>query len=380
MVKYLFVLISCFVVLHKMNSQNIVTNSSFEEFIDFSKSDILNWHKVQESDTPDYFNFGEVTPNNNIYNKYMGNIEPKSGDGFVGIFCYRKSTVRGIKNIREFIEAPLKQALEKDSLYKIELSIRLDIESNLALKNFGVLFPEITCTAIKKFNPFLIKPQVAFDTVLLDSTSSWMTLKSYYKADGTEKNIVIGNFSSDTKTQKKKVFYRKEKGKRYKWDLLEKEQASYYYVDDISVEKVPVIQKQPIEEDTVVIEQDTIYNINKLEVDSAIILRNINFEFNKSELLPASYQELKKLEKLLQDNPTVRIMLEGHTDNVGGYEFNLKLSNDRVKSVVSYLVGQGIDASRLEYAGYSYSKPLAPNSTEEGRKKNRRVVFKIISK
>ncbi len=375
----IFIITICFI---NADAQNLVPNPSFENYVDFSKFDDLNWHKVQTTDTPDYFNFSVENPSNSIYNKYMGNISPHSGDGFVGIFCYRNSSVRGIKNIREFIENKLITNLEKDSLYKIELSLRLDIESNLALKNFSVLFSKQSEYQSSNFKPFSQTLLVEFNSVWLDSTSNWVTLQALYKAQGNENYILLGNFKNDVHSQKKHVFYKKERKKRYKWDLLEKELASYYYIDDVKVEMIPAKHKKPdiLQKDTFIQKPDSLFNIDQLEIDSAVVLRNINFEFNKSDLLPESFPELNKLQVLLKDNPGVRIMLEGHTDNVGGYDFNLKLSVERVESVVEYLINQGIDPGRMEYAGYSYSKPLVSNSTEEGRKKNRRVTFKIISK
>lgn len=72
--------------------------------------------------------------------------------------------------------------------------------------------------------------------------------------------------------------------------------------------------------------------------------------------------------------------ISGHTDNVGSYRANQRLSEARAKSVVDYLVNQGIDSGRLEYKGYSFTQPVADNNTEEGRAQNRRVEFKVLSK
>ena len=378
----LILLSICLAIGSTVKAQNLVLNSSFERFVDFNRNDSANWHKVQKSDTPDYFNFNPQNPVNNIYNKYMGNIAPKSGHGFVGVFCYRVSSVRGIRNIREFIESPLSAPMHKDSLYKIQLSLRLDIESNLAIKNFGVYFSTGLCSKNKKFNPFVLPPHIEFDSILLDSTHDWITLQAMYKARGNENNIVLGNFKSDRKTFKRNVFYKKKRGKRYKWDLLENEKAAYYYIDDVIVEKVEQHQETIAEvgENNDSLTIGPLLNVDEIEVDSVIILENIVFEFNKSDLLPSSFVELNRLKSFMVNNPVVRIKLEGHTDNIGDYDFNLKLSINRVEAVVAYLIDEGIAASRMEYAGYSFSRPLVSNDTEEGRKVNRRVTFKIIGK
>ena len=89
---------------------------------------------------------------------------------------------------------------------------------------------------------------------------------------------------------------------------------------------------------------------------------------------------LDNIVKLLQSNETLRIEISGHTDNVGSAKTNIRLSADRAKAVVDYLVKQGIPESNLEYQGYGFSQPIAPNTTEDGRAQNRRVEFKILSK
>ncbi len=120
--------------------------------------------------------------------------------------------------------------------------------------------------------------------------------------------------------------------------------------------------------------------LKKFEVGSSIILNNIFFDTGESGLTPESHAELGVLYQLMVDNPDARVKVSGHTDNVGGWELNKRLSEDRAKSVVDYLIDKGIDPDRLEYEGYAYSEPIASNETEEGRQKNRRTEFEIIAK
>lgn len=118
--------------------------------------------------------------------------------------------------------------------------------------------------------------------------------------------------------------------------------------------------------------------LKKIEVGKSIVLRNIFFDTGKSTLRPESYAELGILYQLLSDNPKMRIEISGHTDNKGSAALNKKLSESRAKSVVDYLISKGIDASRLEYKGYGFDKPIATNDTEAGRQENRRTEFKVI--
>ncbi len=364
-------------------SQNHVPNGSFEDYIDFDTAKTFGWHKVQSSDTPDYFNLDRNNPYNDMFDKYIGGARAKDGSAFVGIFCYRVQPYRKVRDIREYIETALTDTLQKDSLYRVELSLCLDGESNIAVKNFGVYFSGSSNINSRDVTSFRVHPQVEFYSSFLDSTRNWIDLKTLYKAEGFEKYIVLGNFLPDRSTGIEKIIPERIKGKKDKWNMTKKELSAYYYIDDVVIEKVTVPHVSP---DTVAITEngeeyeETSFDISKIEVDSAIVLKNIQFEFNKSDLLPSSYHEIDKLYRLMTANPGIRVKLEGHTDNIGSYDFNLKLSERRVETVAAYLISKGIDPDRVEYAGYSYDYPLVPNDTPEGRAVNRRVVFKIIQK
>ncbi len=120
-------------------------------------------------------------------------------------------------------------------------------------------------------------------------------------------------------------------------------------------------------------------NLANIKKDVKIVLRNVFFETGSAKLKPTSYAELGRLTQLLNEIPTLRIEISGHTDNKGGHAANQKLSAARAKAVVTFLISEGIDASRLEHKGYSYDQPVADNKTAEGRAQNRRVEFKVLS-
>lgn len=122
------------------------------------------------------------------------------------------------------------------------------------------------------------------------------------------------------------------------------------------------------------------FQLDKIDVGAKMVLNNIFFETNKATIKPESTVELERLAKLLVENPTIRLEISGHTDNVGSYRSNQKLSESRAKSVVDYLINLGVASNRLEYKGYSFNQPIADNKTEEGRAQNRRVEFKVLSK
>ena len=101
---------------------------------------------------------------------------------------------------------------------------------------------------------------------------------------------------------------------------------------------------------------------------------------DKYELKPESKVELVKLSALLKNNPTMKIIIGGHTDNVGSDEDNMILSDNRAKAVYNRLVEHGIKAERLKWKGYGETKPIETNDTPEGRANNRRTDFVVFEK
>lgn len=108
------------------------------------------------------------------------------------------------------------------------------------------------------------------------------------------------------------------------------------------------------------------------------VLQNIFFDVDKYELKDKSVTELGKILRFLKENPSLKVEISGHTDNVGSESYNVQLSGKRAQSVYNYLVDNGIDRSRLSIKGYGASRPVADNSTEEGRQQNRRIEFKLV--
>jgi outer membrane protein OmpA-like peptidoglycan-associated protein len=106
----------------------------------------------------------------------------------------------------------------------------------------------------------------------------------------------------------------------------------------------------------------------------SVALYGIYFDFNKADIKPESAPTLEQIAMLLKDQPKLKLLVVGHTDNVGMFSFNLDLSQRRANAVVNDLVTKyRIDTNRLTPFGVSFASPVASNSTEEGRAKNRRV-------
>ncbi|WP_367867519.1 OmpA family protein [Pedobacter sp. WC2423] len=119
--------------------------------------------------------------------------------------------------------------------------------------------------------------------------------------------------------------------------------------------------------------------LEKLKPGANVVLKNIFFDTNKSELLPPSITELTNLLQLLQANTSVKIEIQGHTDNEGNAEANQALSVQRSKAVYDYLITNKVNPQRLTFKGFGATKPISSNDTPAGRQQNRRTSFIITS-
>jgi OOP family OmpA-OmpF porin len=112
-------------------------------------------------------------------------------------------------------------------------------------------------------------------------------------------------------------------------------------------------------------------------VERTIILDDVLFDFDKSNVKPEAGAILDRLVAFMNENKDKSVNLSGHTDNVGTEAYNQRLSERRVNSVKDYIVKKGVDAGRVSGQGFGESKPIADNKTREGRAKNRRVEIKV---
>ncbi len=128
-------------------------------------------------------------------------------------------------------------------------------------------------------------------------------------------------------------------------------------------------------------EADSVYTKNialqPVLLNASFVFNNVLFANNSFELPKTGLIELEKLLQVLQENPSLKLQIGGHTDNTGRPEDNEKLSTNRAKSIVEWLTSKGIEGNRLSFKGFAATKPIAENNTEAGRAKNRRTEFTI---
>ncbi len=158
--------------------------------------------------------------------------------------------------------------------------------------------------------------------------------------------------------------------------------GEYSFILPQGVYQLKAVAKKYIpQEATVVVEggKETIRDFALLKKRMRFTFRNIYFDFNKSTIRPESYPVLDSIVQWLQENPTVKVRIEGHTDTRGSRRYNKRLSQARANAVREYLIQHGIDPKRLVAVGYGEERPVVfPERTEEDYQKNRRVEFYIL--
>lgn len=131
------------------------------------------------------------------------------------------------------------------------------------------------------------------------------------------------------------------------------------------------------------ISSDSVYHVDiplePIEANAKVILKNVFFDTKKTDLKPESISELDNVVRLMNENPNMKIQINGYTDNIGTPADNLKLSAGRALAVVNYLLYKGVRKERLSYKGFGEADPIATNETEQGRAMNRRTELRVVS-
>jgi OmpA-OmpF porin, OOP family len=398
------ILVILFISYNLSIAQNLVQDSSFEK-INSCVNDISQlkrskyWYPPIEC-TPDLFTkcFDRTKSRVKINpcgvpQNVSGYQQPHTGENYAGIVLYCEKPT----GYNEYIATKLKSRLVADKKYCLKYFISLANSSMYRVSEIGSFFyseddvtskyitaymgyEEIQQIREKKimthqYPPINATPQIINDIDFLTDTMNWVCLKSVYQAKGEEEYLTIGAFVLHSKP---KSFEGKRVPLLYSKMVANIGGAAYYYIDDVTLVPIQNDSECTCGNDTainVIVSKDS---ISKPEVGKVVVLNNIYFETDKSELLASSNEELDKLYEMLMNNPKIVIEISGHTDNTGTKDHNKLLSEARAKAVVDYLIKKGIQKVRLTYAGYGADKPIDTNATEEGRAKNRRVELTIL--
>ncbi len=340
---------------------NIVPNPGFESYSGtpigwFYKgkhfTDVMKYWDSATSASPDVFG-PKVRVPAHWAAKGFGKQSAHLGESMAGITAY--GCEEGKPHCREYIQIQLQEPLVKGQGYYAEFYVS-HLPRSIQVNGIGMYFSE---AKIKVNTDALLdyKPQVTAPHILSAPEHRWIKVSGTFIADTEAEYLLIGNFFSDSLTSKKIPFS----------NCLN---YAYYYIDDVVLKKTDPYIEVPVQADDLC--------CITVEEGKIIPLKNIFFNTDKAELLPRSYVELRKLLKLMEDNPEMVIEIRGHTDSLGEHDYNVYLSRKRAKAVVEFLNQNGINRSRTRYKGFGNAEPVATNETDEGRQLNRRVEFLII--
>jgi outer membrane protein OmpA-like peptidoglycan-associated protein/tetratricopeptide (TPR) repeat protein len=253
---------------------------------------------------------------------------------------------------------------EKD-IYMITF---LGPEKEMVLNNEDNLLASIASPIKETVIAPVVEVKAAALTILKGIITDALTtkpLEATIEIIDNQKNELVASFTSNSSSGKYLVSL--PAGKNY--GIAVKKDGYLFHSENFDIPAISAFQE---------VTKDIA--LRNVAVGTKIILKNIFFDFDKATLRSESTNELERLTKLLNDVPTLKIEISGHTDAKGAADYNQKLSQSRAKAVVDYLVKAGIAADRLTFAGYGKDQPIATNDTDEGRQLNRRTEFKIISK
>jgi OmpA-OmpF porin, OOP family len=347
-----------------------VPNGGFEEYVkcpgDFSRASAefraREWY-APTGGTPDLFNtcsHGQA----GVPHNWAGVADAYEGLGYAGIYLYMAMPV---ENYREYLQCKLNSLLIKDSTYRVEFRFKLSSYSMYAIDRIGVVLSDAALKA-KHDRVLPVKPTLVYvqDSALNKETGYWQKFAMEYKARGTEQFITIGNFGNDEETRTYKIKFQASQQEMLAY-------SAYYYIDDVQV-----MLKFPPPDPLLAGISIHAFGEESTTLDKTYVLKNIQFHYDSYKLMVSSFEELDRLVYWLHENPTVKVLLSGHTDNRGSDRYNLVLSLNRAKSVAAYLKAHGISAHRIETYGYGKERPLIDAQTEEAQAINRRVEVKFV--
>lgn len=366
--------------LNAQTVQNLVRNPSFEQYQfipeELGSIEALSHCFTSNRSTPDYFHSRSNSELVDVPFNRMGNTLARTGLAYTGIYSF---TERYLKNdFREYIQLQLKQPMLSGASYCIKAHVFLAQSSNRALKSLGILASRLKFDLAHEHD---IKvghhhSLSATDYGFLEQRD-WIEITCLYKAMGGEQYISIGNFLDDKTTEFKAVEPSSD-------NLSKHVDFAYYYIDDVCVTDVQKNLQCDCGnydylsnrmEERIIVD----FNVQKqnLKIGQVVILRGLKFEKGTSKLLEGTMQSVDDLLSLLKSQPEYAIELSGHTSDHGDPQKNQILSKKRAEAVYNYLLSAGISSDRMTYRGYGQSRPIALNTSEEGRSKNERVQFLI---
>lgn len=337
---------------------NIIPNPGFEEYSNVP----LGWfYSGKDFSTVMRYWFSATAASPDVYgpkvfipkhwrDKGFGDVQPHSGYSMVGITTY--GCKEGKPHCREYVQIQLSEPTVQGQRYALKFWYQ-PLAAGISNNRIGIYLSEYPIN--EAIDSVVVRRPHAEAAFVLHTNGIWKKFEAEWIAPFQANYLTIGNFTSDQYT-----------------DINTSNSTlpfGYYYIDDVSMIKIPPIVPVPIERGDL--------SLIKPKKGKTITLKNIYFDLDKSELLPRSHIELNKLVDLMNQFPKMEIEIRGHTDNTGTTEYNQDLSILRARAVSEYLQKQDISPQRLTHQGYGASMPIAKNKNTSGRQRNRRVEIFI---
>ena len=346
-----------------LSAQNLIKNGMFSEYTKpGAHSQITNatgWSSAN-SGTPDlYYNHDGC----NRFTKTVGNYQgTETGEVYAGFSAYyadeaidwqggeaqNNIPVNGIGwgKHAEYLQAELTEPLKGGTTYRISFEVSLSEKSGRAISGLGAYFSnEQNVEANNQRLP--VTPQWS-ESKVMDNKNGWTKISGTFTAQGGEKFVTFGAF--DKNFSEENVAAEGNDNQR-----------AYYFVKGGHLK---IDDGHP--------------DYNELLSGVSMVIPKIFFETGNSNFKAKSFAELDYLAKWLNANPEKNAEISGHTDKSGSLDFNMELSKKRANAVREYLVGKGVNASRLTHEGFGPNRPIDTSGDQHNNAKNRRVEIRLL--
>jgi len=387
-----------FFIFQQGSAQNLVVNGGFERQLPRKAGiwqvppnpcQFAGASEVVNSSAEGWKTFEVQTPDLLVWDSINGCPtfpQPRKGKRMMGLIMYHPfQDGQFAFDYHELIQGALSKPLEKGKTYRLSFWVYTnDSMGSQHLNkvygrttgirptfcgNFGFYFSDARINTKENFMTaqldFAVKPQVNLAQII-ETKGQWRKISLAFKADRSGyKYFLFGNFFSDAVTlinmgdeermqldekNQELVFWKKTK------------RIAYYLFDDFAI----------VADENAAIEQSLLVE-KKYTMQDALL-----FDFGKAELRTEATPALEKLAQVLQKNPSLHFEIGGHTDNIGDEASNQALSEQRAVNVFKALIARNVAPEQLAWKGYGKTQPTAPNDTDEGRQKNRRVECRLL--
>lgn len=315
-----------------------------------------------------------------VPNNELGKEDALEGSNYAGIVGFSYND----KEPRTYLSTKLNETLKKGFKYCVTFNISLSEASKYASNNIGIHFSK------RQFHFEEDDKSIMGETHIMDKDNkifnaryNWDKVCGIYEAQGGEKFLNVGNFSSNKDTRYDRM--KQDRNVRVRQIF-----SAYYYVDDVSVRLIEENSECECKSassleayQSNVVYSRSFFNSEGMEDKDIVQARNIYFAFGKSKLEVTAKSDLDSLVLMMKENPSYKIKVKGHHEKMEteASKIDGKLNNmstKRIDEVIEYFAEKGISKDRLTKKDFADENPASPGKSEFSRAKNRRVEFELI--